>query len=210
VTVTDANNCTAVSNAEVITMSCPLATISVNPPSDTVFVHDTATLIATAVGGSSYSYQWYSDSAQIILPNTLDSVHAVINTPRMDSIYLVITDLSTQCTDTVVQVVHAIDFAGFVMGDAFTPNGDGVNDYFYPVLSDSTNSTAKVEAFRIYNRWGQMVYNSTVRPGWDGNFANQSQPAGAYLYFVTISYPDPNNPSRLITKSLEGTVMLLR
>ena len=68
VTVTDANHCTAVSNVQVITMSCPRADITIIPNTDTIFLLDIATLTALAGTGSDYSYFWTTDSAFVISP----------------------------------------------------------------------------------------------------------------------------------------------
>lgn len=214
VTVTDANNCTAVSNSTSITISCLDATITgaslTTPPSDTVFLHDSAVFVAAVTGGYTYGYMWYSDSAQILSPSTNSTVYATANAPGVDSVYLIITDSVTGCRDTFPGAIHVIEIAGYVMPTAFTPNGDGVNDNFYPVLSDSTQSTAKIASFRIYNKWGQLVYDNAGAPGWNGFFGNEAQPGGVYTYFITISFPDPNNASHIITKTLEGSFTLLR
>ena len=90
------------------------------------------------------------------------------------------------------------------MPDAFSPNGDGHNDLFGP----ASISYVAVKAFRIYNRWGQLIHNSTEL--WDGNFNNKPQPPGTYIYYIDVQYPDPNNPDSNISKSLQGSVILLR
>ena len=64
---------------------------------------------------------------------------------------------------------------------AFTPNGDGVNDFLVvkggPILDFD---------FRIFNEWGKQVYESATQvPGWDGNCNGAAQPAGTYIYTLT-------------------------
>lgn len=204
VTVTDANHCTAVSNAQVITMSCPRADITVTP-GDTIFLLDTATLTAT---GSNYTYFWTSDSAFVIAP-TSGSTGVIGMALGADTISLLITDTSSGCTYTAVKTIEVIEFGAFKMPTAFSPNGDNINDYFYPVVN-GPNSPVKVISFRIYDRWGQLIYDTPFLPGWDGNFSGSPQPTGAYVYFVTAQYPDPNRPGTLFQKSLEGTFMLFR
>src|SRR4030095_14870271 len=55
---------------------------------------------------------------------------------------------------------------------AFTPNGDGKNDLFRPIVV----SIKKMEYFRVYNRWGQMVFSTTVNgKGWDGTIDGKVQ-----------------------------------
>lgn len=69
------------------------------------------------------------------------------------------------------------------MPNAFTPNQDGYNDYFRPIgLRED-----ELLSFRIYNRWGQEVYNGdkTGLVGWDGIFEGMPQPRDTYIYLVT-------------------------
>jgi len=69
-----------------------------------------------------------------------------------------------------------------VMPNAFSPNGDGVNEYFYPNF-DCTDPIYLI--MRIYNRWGEKVFESTDLNGqWDGTFKSIMQPPGVYVYYV--------------------------
>ncbi len=85
--------------------------------------------------------------------------------------------------------------------NAFSPNGDGINDffkpsYFYPPSQFRMN---------IFNRLGQRVFSSSdPSRGWDGNFQGVSQPPGAYVW--TISYIDHSNNNH----SVKGTLVLIR
>lgn len=72
--------------------------------------------------------------------------------------------------------------------NAFTPNGDGDNDYFFPrqLLSDGVvdfNMT-------IYNRWGEKIFetNDADGRGWDGRYNGYDQPMGVYVYHITVRY----------------------
>ncbi len=70
----------------------------------------------------------------------------------------------------------------FHIPNAFTPNGDGLNDEF-KLISNSDNITA----FKMYifNRWGQMVFESNDIPnGWDGKIKGEDAPAGTYVYRI--------------------------
>lgn len=69
--------------------------------------------------------------------------------------------------------------------NVFTPNGDGVNDYFYPrnLLSKGVVGFS----MSIFNRWGQLIYETKVPDGrgWDGRFNEKEQPMGVYIYKIT-------------------------
>ncbi|MCO5280305.1 MAG: gliding motility-associated C-terminal domain-containing protein [Chitinophagales bacterium] len=91
------------------------------------------------------------------------------------------------------------------MPNAFTPNGDNVNDRIYPIFN---NANVRVTDFRIYNSWGQMVSND-VEQGWDGNFNGSEQPNGTFTYF--ISYERTNTQTgKSETIRKDGTLTLVR
>lgn len=82
------------------------------------------------------------------------------------------------CTDTVCQPISIIINALLDVVSAFTPNNDGVNDRAVVI-----GYGVEKMLFRIYNRWGQMVYESSdPDQGWDGKYKGKNQPMDAYGY----------------------------
>jgi gliding motility-associated-like protein len=84
---------------------------------------------------------------------------------------------------------------------AFTPNNDGRNDVIRPIAV----GIAQIKVFSIYNRWGQLVFTTTVNGhGWDGRIAGKPQGSGVFVWMVeAIDY--------LGTKFFQkGTVALIR
>ncbi len=69
--------------------------------------------------------------------------------------------------------------------NSFTPNGDGVNDYFFPRQLLGANIT--VFNMQIFDRWGQVVFEtaSLNGRGWDGKLNGKDQPVGVYIYQIT-------------------------
>jgi gliding motility-associated-like protein len=64
---------------------------------------------------------------------------------------------------------------------AFTPNRDGKNDLFRPIAVGLT----RIEYFRVFNRWGEMVFSTTTNgQGWDGRIKGQEQGTGTYVWLV--------------------------
>ncbi len=88
--------------------------------------------------------------------------------------------------------------------NSFTPNGDGVNDFFLPrqFLSRSLNSFK----MSIYNRWGQVIYESSSLNGrgWDGKFNDKDQPQGVFVYVIDVSFDNG------VKEHYTGNVTLLR
>ena len=68
---------------------------------------------------------------------------------------------------------------------AFSPNGDGLNDSFYP----NTNQNVIIESFDIYNRIGEKVYSySPLIPSWNGFYLGQPAAAGVYSYILNYRF----------------------
>jgi len=88
--------------------------------------------------------------------------------------------------------------------NVFSPNGDGLNDYFFP----REYLTKGLTSFKmdIYNRWGQMVFETTnlTGSGWDGKFNDISQPEGVYVYMIDATFKDGQHEHH------QGNVTLLR
>jgi len=88
----------------------------------------------------------------------------------------------------------------------FSPNGDGQND----LLLVHGDSDIEVKVFRVFDRWGEVVYESggfmlneqTV--GWDGNFRSQKMPAGIYVWYIEVEAED-GEPA-----TFKGNTTLLR
>jgi gliding motility-associated-like protein len=85
--------------------------------------------------------------------------------------------------------------------NAFTPDNNGHNDYFHPILV----GMSRIEYFEIFNRVGQKVFSSQgALPGWDGNLNGMPQPVGAYVWVIKgLDYLGNLH-------SKKGTVVLIR
>ncbi len=88
--------------------------------------------------------------------------------------------------------------------NAFTPNGDGTNDYFFP--RETLSSRLTRFRMQIFDRWGQLIFetNSLAGRGWDGTFNGKTQPQGVYIYLIEGQI---NGGS---TEKYQGSVNLLR
>ncbi len=66
---------------------------------------------------------------------------------------------------------------------AFSPNGDGLNDFFSPLLS--TDFEIEIFQFSVFDRWGQQVYRYlNDSSGWDGNIRGKEAPIGVYTWLL--------------------------
>lgn len=92
------------------------------------------------------------------------------------------------CLDSLTrpELVHVIKAGKAYIGNAFTPNGDGVNDRFKPHLQGVLSTDY---LFEIYNRWGQLVFSTTDTNGsWDGIFAGEAATPDTYVWIVKGVY----------------------
>jgi gliding motility-associated-like protein len=90
-----------------------------------------------------------------------------------------------KATDSVTIDVFC-DESQIFIPNSFTPNGDGQNDVFYPRGS----GISTVKAFRIYNRWGELVFEKTnfdindASAAWDGTYKGGSARTDVFVYLL--------------------------
>lgn len=148
-------------------------------------------LVNNDLNPAGVTYQWNN--------NTEDITSGII--VRHPGIYAVTVDLDgcTASDSLVVRKDCYIDIP-----NAFTPNGDGQDDYFLPRQLLSRSVTAF--EMQIYNRWGEVVFetNSTNGRGWDGMYGGEPQPIGVYIYQIQVSFANGT------TERYQGNVTLLR
>lgn len=104
------------------------------------------------------------------------------------------------CQDTICQPIVARISPLIDVPNAFTPNGDGINDKIFVRGFAISKMT-----FRIYNRWGQMVFETFDKSqGWDGRFKGTIQPKEVYHYILSVEYSDKTKYEK------KGDITLLR
>lgn len=102
-------------------------------------------------------------------------------------------------TDSI-EIFNQCDYKVF-MPNAFTPNGDGLNDYFR--ISPSNKN--KLINFSIYNRSGKLIFQTNNRSAaWDGTYKNEPQSADTFLYYLQMIGLSGNRISQ------QGTFVLIR
>ncbi|HMO40735.1 MAG TPA: gliding motility-associated C-terminal domain-containing protein [Saprospiraceae bacterium] len=90
--------------------------------------------------------------------------------------------------------------------NAFTPNGDGRNDRFAPLMPPNCMITEF--EMQVFNRWGKMVFQTNNPEGaWDGRDAGTAAPSDVYVYWLRYTAIGNNNT---YNDSLRGNVTLIR
>lgn len=157
--------------------------VNVLPKINAFAGRDTAVVIGqrlqfNASGG--VGYLWTPSTA--LSNNTIQNPNATYD-GSFDSIrYKLIVANDVGCTDSAYVTVKIFKTMPKVfVPTAFTPNGDGKNDYLRPIAV----GISKFDYFRIYNRWGQLVYSSTdTETGWNGKIGGREQGTGTFVWLV--------------------------
>lgn len=187
-TATTQNGCSNLANKTIT-----IAKVNVSAGNDTLVAIGQPLQLA---GSGAKDYQWHPIT---YLNNPLSNSPIAI-LPADMSYYL--TGTTTEgCIghDTInIKVYKGPDI---YVPNAFTPNGDKTNDVFKPVMP----GIKQLMYFSVYNRWGQLVYQTTIPgQGWDGMLNGKTVPAGIYIW--TLSAIDYNN--RAWKKN--GSVVVIR
>lgn len=106
------------------------------------------------------------------------------------------------CSDDTAQVVPVVDNFAFWVPNAFSPNSDGRNEVFLPVVTD-----VAFYQFDIYTRTGELFFSTrNTEQGWDGKVNGKLAPMDVYVWRIQYAkYADPN---KIIEKT--GMLNLLR
>jgi gliding motility-associated-like protein len=141
-----------------------------------IFCHSGTLITLNASPGVSYS--WES-------PDVTDpfSAQNFVN-PEDDFTYSVVA--SNGACDTTLELPVIVSGADVVIPTAFSPNGDGINDFFFILPSCPLDLTY----FRIFNRWGEVLYQTNnINDKWDGTYKSEECALGVYVYVVSGGRP---------------------
>ena len=180
---TDPSTCNIIdSTTTTITVSTrPTANFTVTPvPPE---VNKPTVFYNASIGGVQYKYLFGDGDSTV--RTTMDTVHHQYNATGTYDACLITTN-AAGCTDTFCLPVDAIIVPLLDVPNAFTPGRFG------------RNSVVRVEGFgiarmtfRIYNRWGQKVFETGDRKfGWDGTYKGQIQPMDVYAYTLDVEFTD--------------------
>lgn len=161
-----------------------------------------ASINLTASGGASYLW------------DNGDTTSSIIVSPNIETTYQVTVYYSNGCYDIGTITVYVNDELNIFIPNMFSPNGDGANDYLMMYGYGFEDDIR----FKIYNRWGEVVYkaddlselhvDSGPTSGWDGKHNNIDQPTGVYIW--TLEATDLSGNSISLEKFQKGSILLKR
>jgi gliding motility-associated-like protein len=157
--------------------------VTVLPKVNAFAGRDTAVVVGqplqfNASGGVEYLWSPGTDLDRNNIPDPVG-----IYSGNFDSIiYKVVVRNEAGCTDSAdIRVRIFRTNPQIFVPTAFTPNGDGLNDYFRPIAV----GISRFDYFRVYNRWGQLVFSTTsTEIGWDGRISGKEQGSATFVWVV--------------------------
>ena len=160
----------------------PVADFEMNPRKATMlepkieFINHS---ISHNIGNTLLTYEW--DFAGLESSFIENPTYSFPPEKEEYKIHLIITDVNG-CFDEITKTAFIEGACGFYMPSAFTPDGNGINDYLYPT---GFGIVDKEFSFTVFNRWGEVIYasdNRDITEGWDGSYNGQIVDNGSYLW----------------------------
>lgn len=139
-------------------------------------VKNKATPLSARFISNGYSYLWMPSSG---LNN--GAIQKPIFNASQEQLYRVRLTSAGGCITMDTVKVSVYDSSDIFVPKAFTPNKDGKNDILQPFLVNIVT----LKFFRVYNRWGQLMFQSSdSRQGWDGMYNSKPQPLETYTWIA--------------------------
>ncbi len=192
-TVQDANGCMAAQNSTTI-LQPDVVSIALSPDTE-ISEGDFVILIPQIISGQASSYLWSP-------PEGLDCTNCpqVKAEPTETTTYTLSVANTNGCSDTTSITITVLKGGLILVPNAFSPNGDGVNDIFRIVGRNIVS-----QSLVIYNRWGQEMFASTdTTLGWNGLYKDTEAEIGTYAYIIEVVYESGD------TEIKSGNLTLIR
>ncbi|HBZ67544.1 MAG TPA: hypothetical protein DEO70_11970 [Bacteroidales bacterium] len=207
--ITSADNCGISDTAFIRVKPAPFAEMTITPESASIFNPEFYfTDNSNANNSPIIGWEWqvngltFSNAQSVLYDFANTTGNRVIDPDTGNfNITLWVTNFEG-CRDSANQVIRIYPELLFQVPNAFTPNGDGLNSHFRPMVKYEMEGTYLLQ---VYNRWGMLVFETEERDAaWDGNLKGSECPVGVYTWIVTFRLPDGRNYVN------QGHVMLLR
>jgi gliding motility-associated-like protein len=187
------NGCEAVGNTTVNVIS--YATLGITPlPDSSITLGEQVVLDVTGSIPAGAVFTWSADVGE-----APDGSGTVAVSPTETTTYTVTISSPEGCVGTA-SITILVLLTDWQVPNVFTPNGDQVNDDFYPIFHPDASELME---FKVFDRWGEMVHAEAALP-WDGVYDGRPMPADIYIYHCKIRHADGTEESKA------GDVALMR
>ncbi|MBP9161449.1 MAG: gliding motility-associated C-terminal domain-containing protein, partial [Flavobacteriales bacterium] len=178
----NANGCSATGTAIVGSAEPVVAGFSLHP--DTLFVNATSAAFTNVSSGNATEFLWdFGDGETSTEANPVHVFPAGIA-----EVYEICLTAMTaaNCPDTYCVPLPILDLPAIFLPNAFTPDGDGLNDVF---RVSGFGITAHDFHFMIFNRWGAKIFDTTdPSAAWDGKLNGSVVKSDVYVWKVTATF----------------------
>jgi gliding motility-associated-like protein len=176
----------------------PVAGFAVNPVMATVL---DSKIRFTDLSTGTFLNGWNWDFGDLTTSIVQNPMHEYLKT----GFYWITLTVANQfgCWDSTGRSVWIKGEDAFYAPNAFTPNEDGLNDVFLPL---GTFNKDKPFVMLIFNRWGELIFETNSYIPWDGRSRNSNEYCKDGVYIWKISYIDVNG----LNQKLSGRVTLIR
>ncbi|HMI79554.1 MAG TPA: gliding motility-associated C-terminal domain-containing protein, partial [Ferruginibacter sp.] len=190
-TVTDNYGCNfSVADSVLVTMMPPLVVFAGN---DTNAILGRAHQLM-ATGGTNYVWSPTGPLNNPFIANPLAILYK-------DTYFTVVVTDAIGCTDDDDVLIKAYEGPNYYVPNAFSPNGDMLNDVFRPIPVGIQST----QYFRVFNRYGEQMFETNEwLKGWDGMHKGKKASAGTYVWMIKGT--DKNGK----VVEMQGTVILVR
>jgi gliding motility-associated-like protein len=173
---------------------------AINMP-DTVCAKDTVQIL-DASSSNAINWKWDLGNGQTSISQNPPTTNYIPSGRQNQFFVRLQISNGFNCTDTVSKRIFVLPNCYIDIPSGFTPNGDGLNDFLYPL-----NAFKAVDLiFRIYNRFGQVIFETRDwKKKWDGRINGMLQPSGTYVYLLEYTHKDTGKK-----QVLKGTTVLIR
>jgi len=170
---------------------------------DVVCPQDLATFIDKSIGKiQSWNWSFGNGVNSNVKSPVQQKYNAPTSTRQIFYTARLIVRNNNNCFDTATQQIKVVNTCIIAVPNAFTPNNDGKNDYLYPLNAYKADNLI----FRVYNRFGQVVFETKDwTKKWDGTINGQAQPTGTFVWI--LQYIDRDTQQLIVKK---GTTVIIR
>ncbi len=153
--------------------------------------------------GRNLTYEWTFGNGNVsTIKNPAPQNFQPLNSADYDALPRLIVTNDFGCNDTTYRKVKVVYSCFIAVPSAFTPNGDGKNDFLYPLKAYKSSNLS----FSVYNRFGQrLFYTNDWQRKWDGKYKGLPQVPGTYVW--VLEYFNLESNKQVYEK---GTTILIR
>jgi|GEM_PF-453242 len=137
---------------------------------------------------SNNTYEWKITG----MSQPLNEVNQVVVFPRIGKFQVTLIATSPfACRDEITKTIEVKNIFNIFIPNSFSPNFDGLNDYFMPTFSKEGLDTRSFE-MEIFDRWGHSLFHTkdALSKGWDGSVQNKGEALKEEVYVYRIKYKD--------------------